>query len=80
MLCDMLYLQMEGMGDAEKAEVLRDTYGRIYAIARLHEQLYRAMQSGEIHLGSYRIENAHGAAFTLAFALHAEAPREPRHD
>jgi PAS domain S-box-containing protein len=53
MLCDMLYLQMEGMGDAEKAEVLRDTYGRIYAIARLHEQLYRAMQSGEIHLGSY---------------------------
>jgi PAS domain S-box-containing protein len=53
MLCDMVYLQMEGMGDAEKAEVLRDTYSRIYAIARLHEQLYQAMQSGEIHLGSY---------------------------
>jgi PAS domain S-box-containing protein len=53
MLCDMLYLQMEGMADAEKAAVLRDTYSRIYAIARLHEQLYHAMKSGEVQLADY---------------------------
>jgi PAS domain S-box-containing protein len=52
MLCDMLYLQMEALTD-EKAEVLRDTYGRIYAIARLHETLYQSMQSGRIDLGRY---------------------------
>jgi len=53
MLCDLVYLQMEGLGDAEQAEILRDTYSRIYAIARLHEQLYQALQSGEVSLGVY---------------------------
>jgi two-component sensor histidine kinase/HAMP domain-containing protein len=53
MLCDMLYLQMEGIADADKAAVLRDTYGRIYAIARLHEQLYRAMYAGRVALAGY---------------------------
>jgi two-component sensor histidine kinase len=52
MLCDLLYLRMEGLGD-EKGSVLRDTYSRLYAIARLHEQLYQAMQAGEIQLAPY---------------------------
>ncbi|MFB3816575.1 MAG: sensor histidine kinase [Candidatus Methylomirabilales bacterium] len=52
MLCDMVYLQMEGMED-ERAAVLRDTYGRLYAIARVHEQLYQSMQSGQIAMGPY---------------------------
>jgi len=53
MLCDLLYLQMEAVTDGEKAGALQDTYGRIYAIARLHEELYQAMQSGQIRLPAY---------------------------
>ncbi len=53
MLCDMLYLQMEGIGNEEKAAVLRDTYSRIYAIARLHEHLYRSMHGGRVLLRDY---------------------------
>lgn len=51
-LCDLLYLQMERLED-EQGAVLRDTYGRIYAVARLHEQLYQAMQSGRVALRDY---------------------------
>jgi two-component sensor histidine kinase len=53
MLCDLLYLQMERMTDAGKAEMLRDTYRRIYVIARLHEQLYHSMESGAVTLREY---------------------------
>jgi PAS domain S-box-containing protein len=53
MLCDLLYLQMEGMTDEERAGVLRDTYGRIYAIARLHEQLYQSLERGHVRLAEY---------------------------
>ncbi|MFB3817226.1 MAG: MEDS domain-containing protein [Candidatus Methylomirabilales bacterium] len=53
MLCDLLYLQMEGTADADKEGLLRETYGRIYAIARLHEQLYQSMESGQVHLPTY---------------------------
>jgi two-component sensor histidine kinase len=53
MLCDLLYLQMEALQDAGKQSVLQDTYGRIYAIARLHEQLYLSMQSGQVQLDHY---------------------------
>jgi two-component sensor histidine kinase len=52
-LCDMLYLQMEGLADEEKKAILRDTYGRIYAIARLHEQLYQSIASGQVQLPAY---------------------------
>jgi PAS domain S-box-containing protein len=52
MLCDMLYLQMETLG-GDKADVLRDAYGRIYAIARLHEMLYQSLYSGRIDLEEY---------------------------
>jgi PAS domain S-box-containing protein len=53
MLCDMLYLQMERVADTDEAGVLQDTYGRIYAIARLHEQLYQSMQGGQVRLCEY---------------------------
>jgi two-component sensor histidine kinase len=53
MLCDLLYLQMEGLADAAKADVLRDTYSRLYAIARLHEQLYQSIHAGAIELPRY---------------------------
>ncbi|MFB3820008.1 MAG: PAS domain-containing protein, partial [Candidatus Methylomirabilales bacterium] len=53
MLCDMLYLQMEAVRDEEKAAVLRDSYGRIYAIARLHEQLYGSLRGGRVLLRDY---------------------------
>jgi two-component sensor histidine kinase len=49
----MLYLQMERVADTDEAGVLQDTYGRIYAIARLHEQLYQSMQGGQVRLCEY---------------------------
>jgi two-component sensor histidine kinase len=53
MLCDLLYLQAEGQEDRGAEGALREAYGRIFAIARLHEQLYRSMQSGQVNLGEY---------------------------
>jgi two-component sensor histidine kinase len=53
MLCDMLYLQAEGTASPEAENALRDAYGRVYAIARLHEQLYQAMESGQVQLPAY---------------------------
>ena len=53
MLCDLMYLQMEAMPDRDQHQDLQDAYSRIYAIARLHEQLYQSMQSGQIVLCEY---------------------------
>jgi PAS domain S-box-containing protein len=53
MLCDLIYLQLEGMPDRDQHQDLQDAYSRIYAIARLHEQLYQSMQAGRIDLGEY---------------------------
>jgi PAS domain S-box-containing protein len=53
MLCDLLYLQMGGTPEGEKHEALQDTYSRIYAIARLHEHLYQALQGGRVPLDAY---------------------------
>jgi len=53
MLCDLMYLQMDAMEHPEQHPDLQDAYGRVYAIARLHEQLYRAMQSGRVSLPEY---------------------------
>jgi len=53
MLCDVMYLQMEAMPDRDQHQDLQDAYGRIFAIARLHEQLYLSMSSGRIWLGEY---------------------------
>jgi two-component sensor histidine kinase len=53
MLCDMLYLQMEALGGTEQTRALSDSYTRIYAIARLHEQLYQSLESGHVRLDEY---------------------------
>jgi two-component sensor histidine kinase len=53
MLCDLMYLQLEAMEAPEQHQDLQDAYGRIYAIARLHEQLYQSMQSGRIQVVEY---------------------------
>jgi len=53
MLCDLLYLQTETLRGEEGKTALQDAYQRIYAIARLHEQLYQSMQSGRIRLDEY---------------------------
>ncbi|HTU01585.1 MAG TPA: PAS domain S-box protein, partial [Candidatus Sulfotelmatobacter sp.] len=53
MLCDLMYLQMEAMPDRDQHQDLQDAYSRIYAIARLHEQLHQAMHSGQIQLPEY---------------------------
>jgi two-component sensor histidine kinase len=53
MLCDLLYLQMEGMEDGDRRGLLQDTYTRIYAIAKVHEQLYQSLDRGRISVGKY---------------------------
>jgi two-component sensor histidine kinase/PAS domain-containing protein len=53
MLCDLLYLQAEGTSSPEAETALRDAHGRIYAIARLHEQLYQALEGGQVQLSAY---------------------------
>jgi two-component sensor histidine kinase len=53
MLCDLLYLQMEGLEDADRRGMLQDTYARIYAIAKLHEQLYQSLDRGRVSVGKY---------------------------
>jgi PAS domain S-box-containing protein len=53
MLCDLLYLQAMSLEGREAQPILLDTYGRMFAMARLHEQLYQSLASGEIRLGEY---------------------------
>jgi two-component sensor histidine kinase len=53
MLCDLMFLQIEALPDRDQHRDLQDAYSRIYAIARLHEQIYRSMQSGQIQLTEY---------------------------
>jgi len=60
MLCDMIFLQMEAMPDREQHQDLEDAYSRIYAIARLHEQLYQSMGSGRVRLEAYLRRLARG--------------------
>ncbi|HTU01839.1 MAG TPA: PAS domain S-box protein, partial [Candidatus Sulfotelmatobacter sp.] len=60
MLCDLMFLQMETMPDREQHQDLQDAYGRIYAIARLHEQIYQAMEGGRIRLEEYLARLAGG--------------------
>jgi PAS domain S-box-containing protein len=53
MLCDLLFLKAETLPSGEPRALLEDSYGRIYAFARLHEQLYETMQGGAVRLGEY---------------------------
>jgi two-component sensor histidine kinase len=44
---------MEALSDRDQHRELQDAYSRIYAIARLHEQLHQSMQAGQIQLPEY---------------------------
>jgi PAS domain S-box-containing protein len=77
MVCDLLYLQMEAMPDPDQHHDLQDAYGRIFAIARLHEQLYQTMRGGEVRLGEYlrRLAAGFGTLYPhVAVRLEAEEP------
>jgi two-component sensor histidine kinase len=78
MLCDMLFVQSEAVTGVDAKQALCDAYGRVYTIARLHEQLYRAMQGGRIDLGQYLARLTQG--FTTlypAVPIRLEAPSGP---
>jgi PAS domain S-box-containing protein len=53
MLCDMLYLEAEQLEDGAGRQALEKSTGRVYAFARLHEQLHGALQGGGIEFGTY---------------------------
>ncbi len=75
MLCDLLFLQAETLDDREAKGALEDAYGRVFAIARLHEQLYQSMQHGRIRLADYLTRLAGGfASLYPAVPVHIDAP------
>jgi two-component sensor histidine kinase len=77
MLCDLLYLQMETAPDRDHRD-LQDAYSRIYAIARLHEQLYRSMQSGHVLLRDYLGQLVSGFASIYPQAgIRLDVPSDP---
>jgi two-component sensor histidine kinase len=53
MLCSLLELQADAIESPEGKEALEVSTRRIYAIARLYEQLYRAMSGGRVLLSDY---------------------------
>jgi PAS domain S-box-containing protein len=53
MLCDMLYLEAELLPDDAGRDALEKSSSRVYAFARLHEQLHRSLQGGQVHFGDY---------------------------
>jgi PAS domain S-box-containing protein len=53
MLCDMLYLQAETTQSVEGKSILDAASLRIFAFARLHEQLYLSLQRGRVQLCEY---------------------------
>jgi PAS domain S-box-containing protein len=53
MLSDLLYLQAGSLQSREAQQSLHETCGRLLAIARLHEELYQSLGSGEIRLAEY---------------------------
>jgi two-component sensor histidine kinase len=53
MLCDLLYLQARAPDGRQAQDVLQDTYGRVFALARVHEELQQSLAIGEIRLAEY---------------------------
>jgi PAS domain S-box-containing protein len=53
MIADLLYLKAEGVQSAEGRVAFEEASTKIFAVARLHEQLYLSMNSGRVQLGSY---------------------------
>jgi PAS domain S-box-containing protein len=52
-LCDLLFLQGDLLQGEEGKAAIEDAYRRVFAIARLHEQLYQSLESGQVNLGEY---------------------------
>jgi two-component sensor histidine kinase len=61
MLCDMLFLKAETLPAGAARAALEDSYARIYAFARLHEQLHETMQRGAVRFGDYLARLVDGA-------------------
>jgi PAS domain S-box-containing protein len=53
MLGDLLYLQSDVLTSSKEKRALEDSFNRIFAIARLHEQLYQSLESGRVRLADY---------------------------
>lgn len=78
MVCDLLYLQASTLGAAQAQAVLDEAYGRIFAIARLHEQFCQSLETGEIDLAEYlgRLVSGFRAVYPRV-RLSFEAPASP---
>jgi PAS domain S-box-containing protein len=53
MLCDLLLLQEEAQSDTRLREALTEAYGRVMAIARLHELLHLSLEGGKVQINEY---------------------------
>jgi PAS domain S-box-containing protein len=53
MIADLLYLKAERVESLDGKAAFEDAYARVFAVARLHEQLYASMDRGRVQLGSY---------------------------
>jgi PAS domain S-box-containing protein len=53
MLADLLYLKAEGVESPDGKVAFGEASARIFALARLHEELYISMDRGRVQLGSY---------------------------
>jgi PAS domain S-box-containing protein len=78
MLCDMIFLQLEAMPDRDQHQDLQDVYGRVYAIARLHEHLHQSMRAGYVLLCEYIGQLSGGfQGLYPKLTVRVEVPEEP---
>jgi PAS domain S-box-containing protein len=77
MLADVLFLQADTLESAEGRAALQDSSTRLTAIARVHEQLYQALERGHVMLGAYLRRLADGLAQLFPHAqLAVDVPGE----
>jgi PAS domain S-box-containing protein len=53
MLADLLYLQAEATENPDRRAALEESQSRVFAMASLNEQLYKALEHGQVHLGRF---------------------------
>jgi PAS domain S-box-containing protein len=53
LLCDLLSMQADAAPDPARREAVAEAYGRIFTIARLHADLSRCQQGGQVRLEDY---------------------------
>jgi PAS domain S-box-containing protein len=68
MLADLLYLQAEATESPERRAALEESQARVFAMASLNDQLYKALEHGQVHLGRFF------RGFTEVFARHHSVP------